>query len=82
MLDANDTKTVMTCTDCRPADLYGKFTWKIANFSDVKKRELRSKAFTVGAYKWCVSSALNLVDLPVCILECACFPEGRHLFTH
>ncbi|WOK99407.1 MATH domain-containing protein [Canna indica] len=40
--------------DCgpKPADLYGRFTWKIENFSTINKRELRSNAFEVGGYKW------------------------------
>jgi hypothetical protein len=33
-------------------DLYGKFTWKIENFSEISKRELRSNVFEVGGYKW------------------------------
>ena len=36
----------------RPSDLYGKFTWKIENFSEISKRELRSNVFEVGEYKW------------------------------
>jgi len=36
----------------KPSDLYGKFTWKIERFSQISKRELRSNAFEVGAYKW------------------------------
>lgn len=39
-------------TGCQPADLYCKYTWKIPNFSDTNKRELRSKSFTVGDFKW------------------------------
>lgn len=35
-----------------PGDLYGKFTWRIDNFSEVSKRELRSTTFEVGSYKW------------------------------
>lgn len=35
-----------------PMDLYGKFTWKIENFSEISKRELRSNVFEVGSYKW------------------------------
>ncbi|XP_026456358.1 TNF receptor-associated factor homolog 1a-like isoform X2 [Papaver somniferum] len=31
----------------KPAELYGKFTWKIDNFSRISKRELRSNAFEV-----------------------------------
>uniref|UniRef100_A0A2P2MIW2 MATH domain-containing protein n=1 Tax=Rhizophora mucronata TaxID=61149 RepID=A0A2P2MIW2_RHIMU len=36
----------------KPSDLYGKYTWKIENFSQNNKRELRSNAFEVGGYKW------------------------------
>ncbi|KAG1347460.1 TNF receptor-associated factor [Cocos nucifera] len=40
--------------DCgpKPSDLYGRFTWKIEDFSKINKRELRSNAFEVGGYKW------------------------------
>ncbi|XP_020095243.1 MATH domain-containing protein At5g43560-like isoform X2 [Ananas comosus] len=40
--------------DCgpKPAELFGRFTWKIESFSEIKKRELRSNAFEVGGYKW------------------------------
>lgn len=48
------------CSSCTaagpsPKELYGKFTWKIENFSEVSKRELRSAVFEVGQYKWWVS---------------------------
>lgn len=36
----------------KPSELYGKFTWKIENFSEISKRELRSTIFEVGSYKW------------------------------
>ncbi|XP_074281820.1 TNF receptor-associated factor homolog 1a-like [Silene latifolia] len=36
----------------KPAELYGKYTWKIEKFSQITKRELRSNAFEVGGYKW------------------------------
>lgn len=36
----------------KPHELYGKFTWKIENFSEISKRELRSNVFDVGNYKW------------------------------
>lgn len=36
----------------KPHELYGKFTWKIENFSEISKRELRSHVFDVGSYKW------------------------------
>lgn len=39
----------------RPTELFGKFTWRIENFTSVgSKRELRSAQFDVGEYKWCV----------------------------
>jgi hypothetical protein len=31
----------------------GRYTWKIDNFSEISKRELRSNVFEVGSYKWC-----------------------------
>ncbi|XP_044498679.1 TNF receptor-associated factor homolog 1b-like [Mangifera indica] len=36
----------------KPSELYGRYTWKIENFSQISKRELRSSAFEVGGYKW------------------------------
>jgi len=39
-------------TGPKPSELYGKFTWKIDNFSEIGKRELRSTIFEVGSYKW------------------------------
>uniref|UniRef100_A0A1D1YJH6 MATH domain-containing protein At5g43560 n=2 Tax=Anthurium amnicola TaxID=1678845 RepID=A0A1D1YJH6_9ARAE len=36
----------------RPSELCGKFTWKIEDFSEINKRELRSSIFEVGGYKW------------------------------
>ena len=42
----------------KPSELYGKFTWKIENFSEISKRELRSTVFEVGSYKWCVAASL------------------------
>lgn len=46
--------------DCgpKPSELYGKYTWKVDKFSQINKRELRSNAFEVGGYKWCVDYAL------------------------
>ena len=44
-------------------DLYGKFTWKIENFSEISKRELRSNVFEVGGMKWCVTN--NIADARV-----------------
>jgi len=42
--------------------MYGKFTWKIENFSEISKRELRSNVFEVGGYKWCVRRTLRLAE--------------------
>jgi hypothetical protein len=36
-----------------PHEMYGKFTWRIEDFSEISKRELRSNVFEVGSYKWC-----------------------------
>ncbi|KAI4368395.1 hypothetical protein MLD38_016955 [Melastoma candidum] len=36
----------------KPSELYGKHTWKIENFSQINKRELRSSIFDAGGYKW------------------------------
>ncbi len=36
----------------QPHELYAKYTWKIENFKDVQKRELRSTVFRVGDFKW------------------------------
>ena len=40
------------CIGPRPSELYGKFTWRIDNFSQINKRELRSNSFDVGGFKW------------------------------
>jgi hypothetical protein len=40
----------------KPHELYGKFTWRIDDFTGTSKRELRSQQFDVGGYKWCVPS--------------------------
>lgn len=47
-----------------PSDLYGKFTWKIENFSEISKRELRSNVFEVGSYKWCAPPPSALEPAP------------------
>lgn len=40
----------------QPNQLFGKFTWRLENFSEISnhgtKRELRSNQFSVGEYKW------------------------------
>jgi len=53
----------------KPQELFGKFTWKIDNFSEISKRELRSNQFDVGEYKWWVAG------------PCAA-PEGRGEASH
>ena len=47
-------RVVIACVGPQPMSMYGKFTWKIENFSTIAKRELRSNVFEVGGYKWCV----------------------------
>ncbi|BAC03272.1 P0490D09.24 [Oryza sativa (japonica cultivar-group)] len=36
----------------RPSDLFGRYTWRIENFSKEKKREMKSEPFEAGGYKW------------------------------
>jgi hypothetical protein len=37
-----------------PSQQFGRLTWKIQQFSELGKRELRSSQFDVGEFKWCV----------------------------
>ncbi|TKW26437.2 hypothetical protein SEVIR_3G189900v4 [Setaria viridis] len=36
----------------KPSELFGRYTWKIENFSKEKKREMKSEPFEAGGYKW------------------------------
>jgi hypothetical protein len=47
-----DLLILFSSTGPRPSELYGKFTWRIDNFSQINKRELRSNSFDVGGFKW------------------------------
>mmetsp|Transcript_10448 Transcript_10448/g.28559 ORF Transcript_10448/g.28559 Transcript_10448/m.28559 type:complete len:581 (+) Transcript_10448:124-1866(+) len=59
----------------KPHELYGKFTWKISNFSDISKRELRSTTFDVGGYKWYIlvypqgCDVCNHLSLFLCVAD-------------
>ena len=53
----------------QPTDLYGKFTWKIENFSEISKRELRSNVFEVGGMKWCVTNNTSRAFTPPAFAE-------------
>ncbi|BFI22690.1 hypothetical protein MPTK1_8g14880 [Marchantia polymorpha subsp. ruderalis] len=59
----------------KPSDLYGKFTWKIENFSEISKRELRSNVFEVGGYKWYIlvypqgCDVCNHLSLFLCVAD-------------
>ncbi|KAK9815093.1 hypothetical protein WJX73_007356 [Symbiochloris irregularis] len=59
----------------RPSSLYGKFTWKIENFSEISKRELRSTVFEVGSYKWYIlvypqgCDVCNHLSLFLCVAD-------------
>ncbi|XP_047072879.1 TNF receptor-associated factor homolog 1a-like [Lolium rigidum] len=35
-----------------PSSLFGRHTWRIANFSKEKKREMKSEPFEAGGFKW------------------------------
>ncbi|CDY68000.1 BnaAnng25830D, partial [Brassica napus] len=47
----------------KPSQLFGKHTWKIAKFSEINKRELRSSVFDAGGYKWYISIFLIFLIL-------------------
>lgn len=59
----------------KPSELYGKYTWKIENFSQITKRELRSSVLEVGSYNWyilihpqgCDANARNHLSLFLCV---------------
>ncbi|XP_039040222.1 TNF receptor-associated factor homolog 1b-like isoform X2 [Hibiscus syriacus] len=59
----------------KPSELYGKYTWKIENFSQINKRELRSNAFEVGGYKWYIliypqgCDVCNHLSLFLCVAD-------------
>eukprot|EP00798_Chlamydomonas_sp_ICE-L_P015975 gene15975-22105_t len=59
----------------KPHELYGKFTWKIENFSETSKRELRSNVFDVGGYKWYIlvypqgCDVCNHLSLFLCVAD-------------
>jgi len=59
----------------KPHELYGKFTWKIENFSEISKRELRSNIFDVGNYKWYIlvypqgCDVCNHLSLFLCVAD-------------
>ncbi|KAK9834319.1 hypothetical protein WJX81_006825 [Elliptochloris bilobata] len=59
----------------KPAELYGKFTWKIENFFEISKRELRSTVFEVGSYKWYIlvypqgCDVCNHLSLFLCVAD-------------
>lgn len=69
----------------KPTDLYGKFTWKIENFSEISKRELRSNVFEVGGYKWYAYWCLNF-DIIDCLIFLARFALpatfGAHIMLY
>jgi flagellar biosynthesis GTPase FlhF len=58
-----------------PPELYGKFTWRIDNFSKISKRELRSNVFEVGSYKWYIlvypqgCDVCNHLSLFLCVAD-------------
>ncbi|KAM3308887.1 hypothetical protein P3S67_010631 [Capsicum chacoense] len=66
---------VYTPNGPKPAELYGKYTWKIDKFSQINKRELRSNAFEVGGYKWYIliypqeCDVCNHLSLFLCVVN-------------
>ncbi|KAK4428902.1 TNF receptor-associated factor1b, partial [Sesamum alatum] len=66
----------------KPSELYGTYTWKIDKFSQINKRELRSNAFEVGGYKWCIliypqdCDVCNHLSLFLCVRIMTNFFQG------
>ncbi|WIA30517.1 hypothetical protein OEZ86_000601 [Tetradesmus obliquus] len=58
-----------------PGQLFGKFTWRIDNFAEISKRELRSHQFEVGDYKWYIlvypqgCDVCNHLSLFLCVAD-------------
>ncbi|XP_024401226.1 uncharacterized protein [Physcomitrium patens] len=73
--DEDDDSNSSCMTGPKPTDLYGKFTWKIENFSEISKRELRSNVFEVGGYKWYIlvypqgCDVCNHLSLFLCVAD-------------
>ncbi|KAL9262726.1 TNF receptor-associated factor homolog 1b-like protein [Drosera capensis] len=59
----------------KPSELFGKHTWKIENFSQLNKRELRGDAFEIGGYKWYIliypqgCDVCNHLSLFLCVAD-------------
>ncbi|KAA3485415.1 MATH domain-containing protein isoform X1 [Gossypium australe] len=71
----------------KPSELYGKYTWKIENFSQTNKRELRSNAFEVGSYKWYGVSNHFGFDVSILLgqihgLYILIYPQGCDVCNH
>ena len=55
--------------------LFGKYTWKLEEFSDVSKRELRSPTFDIGSFKWYIlvyphgCDVANHLSLFLCVAD-------------
>uniref|UniRef100_A0A0D9WIF0 MATH domain-containing protein n=1 Tax=Leersia perrieri TaxID=77586 RepID=A0A0D9WIF0_9ORYZ len=45
----------------KPCDLFGRYTWRIENFSKEKKREMKSEPFEAGGYK-CFCAFWSAID--------------------
>ncbi|CAK9237092.1 unnamed protein product, partial [Sphagnum troendelagicum] len=73
--DEDDDFNSSSMTGPKLTDLYGKFTWKIENFSEISKRELRSNVFEVGGYKWYIlvypqgCDVCNHLSLFLCVAD-------------
>ncbi|KAG4394711.1 hypothetical protein GLYMA_20G086700v4 [Glycine max] len=63
----------------KPSELYGRYTWKIENFSQITKRELRSSAFEVGSYK-CEIDRYDFQSIIVWYI--LIYPQGCDVCNH
>ncbi|KAL6610468.1 hypothetical protein ACP70R_040437 [Stipagrostis hirtigluma subsp. patula] len=64
----------------RPSDLFGRYTWRIENFSKEKKREMKSEPFEAGGYKW--SEDWGFTTLTYHSLYILVYPQGCDVSNH
>ncbi|MCO5571925.1 hypothetical protein L7F22_025676 [Adiantum nelumboides] len=73
----------------QPADdpLFGKFTWRIENFSKINQRKFYSDTFTVGGYKWRVllfpkGNNVDYLSIYLDVADAPTLPYGWTRFAH
>lgn len=73
----------------QPVDdpLFGKFTWKIENFSKINQRKYYSDSFTVGGYKWRVllfpkGNNVDYLSIYLDVADAPTLPYGWTRYAH